>query len=198
MPQDFCKGDFNFNGAVDAEDVTTFLEHFGRHQYTNPCPPDGPAAVPRTGQIDAYYWEDDGWFEKGVAYPNPRFIDNSDETVTDTLTGLMWTQDASLNGFNLWSESLDFCMALDVAGHENWRLPNVKELLSLIDYGNYSPALPVEHPFSSVASGWCYWTSTTSPLDTEDAFDVAMTTGTLQPHNKDFTACIVWCVRSGH
>ena len=43
LAQDFCQGDFNYNGAVAAEDVTTFLDHFGRSPYNNPCPPDGPS-----------------------------------------------------------------------------------------------------------------------------------------------------------
>ncbi len=43
--QDFCKGDFNYNGSVAAEDVTEFLNHFGRNPFNNPCPPDGPAPV---------------------------------------------------------------------------------------------------------------------------------------------------------
>ena len=44
--QDFCKGDFNYDGSVGAEDVTEFLNHFGRSQFNNPCPPDGPTPVP--------------------------------------------------------------------------------------------------------------------------------------------------------
>jgi hypothetical protein len=39
LAQDFCEGDFNYNGSVGAEDVSTFLEHFGRSPFNNPCPP---------------------------------------------------------------------------------------------------------------------------------------------------------------
>ena len=38
LAQDICESDFDCNGAVDANDVTTFLEDFGRSQYNNPCP----------------------------------------------------------------------------------------------------------------------------------------------------------------
>ena len=41
LAQDFCKGDFTYDGDVDANDVTTFLEHFGRSQFNKPCPPVG-------------------------------------------------------------------------------------------------------------------------------------------------------------
>ena len=57
--QNFCKGDFTYDGDVDANDVTTFLEHFGRSQFNNPCPPDGPAPVPKTWQTTSYGTGDD-------------------------------------------------------------------------------------------------------------------------------------------
>lgn len=58
--QDFCKGDFNYDGSVGAEDVTEFLNHFGRSQFNNPCPPDGPTPVPKTGQTTSFATGDDG------------------------------------------------------------------------------------------------------------------------------------------
>ena len=64
MAQDFCKGDFECDGDVDADDVTTFLEHFGRSQFNNPCPPDGVTPVPKTGQTTSYAAGDDGDLEE--------------------------------------------------------------------------------------------------------------------------------------
>ena len=52
--QNFCRGEFNYNGNVAAEDVEVFLEHFGRSQFNNPCPSDGPVPVARTGQTNSY------------------------------------------------------------------------------------------------------------------------------------------------
>jgi len=66
IAQDFCQGDFNYNGSVAAEDVTTFLESFGRNPFNNPCPPDGPSPVPKTGQTTSYASGDDGDLERGV------------------------------------------------------------------------------------------------------------------------------------
>jgi hypothetical protein len=43
--------------------------------------------VPKTGQTTAYVAGNDGYLEKGVAWPDPRFTDNGDGTVTDNLTG---------------------------------------------------------------------------------------------------------------
>lgn len=55
------------------------------------------------------------------------------------------------------------CGLTDGSSVGDWRLPNVKEIRSLIDYGNNSPALPTGHPFTDVKFDR-YWTSTTSPF----------------------------------
>jgi hypothetical protein len=82
------------------------------------------------------------------AYGTNLFVDNGDGTITDEATGLMWTQsdsgsdefadmlsdytndDGSLN----WEEALDFAENLEYAGYDDWRLPNAKELQSIVDY----------------------------------------------------------------
>lgn len=46
-------------------------------------------ALPKTGQTTNYATGDDGDLEKGTSWPSPRFIDNSDGTITDNLTGLI-------------------------------------------------------------------------------------------------------------
>ncbi len=108
------------------------------------------AAVEKTGQTTSYATRDDGDMEKGVVWPDPRFTDNEDGTVTDNLTGLIWLQNANRFGKKTWSDALNDCNSLaddgtnltdgSVAGY--WRLPNVRELQSLIYYGFYTPALP--------------------------------------------------------
>jgi hypothetical protein len=94
LAQDFCNGDHDFDGDCDSDDVTSFLQDFGRSQYNNPCPPDGPAPVEKTGQMTSYATGDDGDHEQGVAWPNPRFNDRGNGTVVDNLTGLTWLKDA--------------------------------------------------------------------------------------------------------
>ena len=56
------------------------------------------APVPKTGQTTAYAAGDDGTLQKGVASPTPRFTDHGNGTVTDNLTGLIWTKDANAFG----------------------------------------------------------------------------------------------------
>jgi hypothetical protein len=61
------------------------------------------------------------------------FEDNTDLTVTDNATGLMWQKDDSGSGM-LWKDALAYAEAATHAGHDDWRLPNAKELQSLFDY----------------------------------------------------------------
>lgn len=54
----------------------------------------GTVEIPQTGQTTSYAAGDDGAVRTGVAWPNPRFTDNGDQTITDNLTGLMWEKNA--------------------------------------------------------------------------------------------------------
>ena len=75
-------------------------------------------------------------------YGRNAFKDNGDRTVTDHATGLTWMQVDSghlkagpdKNGGMNWQESLEWAEDLEFAGHGDWRLPNVKELQSIVDY----------------------------------------------------------------
>jgi hypothetical protein len=128
-----------------------------------------PAQIWQTGQTVSYAPGDDGDLEKGIAWPSPRFTDQGD-TVTDNLTGLMWTKDCNLPGNYLqWQEALDYVKGMNNGtynnfGHTDWRLPNRKELHSLTDFSRYNPALPLGHPFTSVQASLYsrYWSSTTN------------------------------------
>ncbi len=75
-------------------------------------------------------------------YGHNSFADNGDDTITDTATGLMWTRvdsgDPGLYGENdgalTWSDALNLAESSDFAGYDDWRLPNAKELQSIVDY----------------------------------------------------------------
>lgn len=67
------------------------------------------------------------------------FVDNGDGTVTDTSTGLMWQQ--SYSNLNEWEVALHYCENLTLAGYDDWRLPNINELQSIVDYNLFDPAL---------------------------------------------------------
>jgi hypothetical protein len=93
-----------------------------------------PAPVEKTGQTTSYATGDDGDLERGVAWPNPRFTNNGDGTVTDNLTGLIWLQDANCFGLKNWDNTLSACNGLangqcgltDGSNAGDWKLPNRK------------------------------------------------------------------------
>jgi len=161
------------------------------------------AGVPKTGQTTKYADGDDGDLQKGVAWPSPRFTDNGNGTVTDNLTGLIWLKNANCFGLKNWATALNDANTLasgacglsdgSVAG--DWRLPNVRELQSLIDYGRVIPALPSGHPFTGVQSA-DYWTSTSSAFYPPHAWRVGLYVGGVNVDAKTLTY-YVWSVRGG-
>ena len=173
-------------------------------KFKNPCPPNEPAPVPKTGQTTSYATGDDGDLEKGVAWPNPRFTDNEDGTITDNLTGLIWLKDANCFGKRTWGNALSDsnglesgeCGLTDGSSAGEWRLPNRFELESLLDLKNASPALPYGHPFTNVQSSGC-WSSTTSAYGTDGAWYVAMGDGIVYYSYKHGGVNYVWPVRGG-
>ena len=96
-----------------------------------------------------------------------RFVDNGDGTVTDTCTRLMWQKnmgDTNENGTLTflddrvsWCGALGYCHDLVLAGHNDWRLPNIRELQSIIDYGRFFPATD---PLFLGIDDTSYWSST--------------------------------------
>ncbi len=70
-------------------------------------------------------------------YGGNNFDNNDNGTITDNATDLMWMQDDNgyfdLSGMT-WQEALNWAENLDYAGYSDWRLPNAKELHSIVDY----------------------------------------------------------------
>lgn len=106
-----------------------------------------------------------------TAYGVNDFSDNDDDTVTDNATGLMWTQADSIDGMD-WESALSYAEGSTLAGHTDWRLPNTKELQSIVDYTR-SPGTTASAAIDPVFSAtqitnmadevdypW-YWTGTT-------------------------------------
>ncbi len=106
------------------------------------------------------------------------FSDNGNGIITDHATGLMWMQDDNGEGV-LWKDALNYAENYEYAGYSDWRLPDAKELQSIVDYTR-SPATTysaaIDPLFSSTQitneAGQddypCYWSSTTHGNWTED------------------------------
>jgi hypothetical protein len=157
---------------------------------------DGAYAVPKTGQRVSHAAGDDGDLQKGAAWTAPRLIDNGDGTVTDNFSGLMWTQDADpAKGGREWEQALAGAAACKEGGYADWRLPNRRELESLMDLGRFNPALPADHPFNGVQSSY-YWTSTTPANNEDHAWIIHFYIGFVSHDDKAGTHH-VWYVRGG-
>jgi len=148
----------------------------------------------------------DGALQEGVAWPNPRFTNHNDGTITDNLTGLMWTQNANAPGpagcnpgaTYTWQGALDYAACLNTnnyLGHSDWRLPNVNELESLVNIGQSNPInwLNTEG-FSNVEL--FYWSSSTFAGTTEDAYFIVISDGSLTIDIKS-NSNYAWPVRMG-
>jgi hypothetical protein len=166
-------------------------------------PTNAPAPVIKTGQTTSYRSGDDGALEAGLPWPAPRFLDNGDGTALDTLTGLEWiTSPASLplNTSKPWEPAVDYCNDLVFADHDDWRMPNVRELESMMHYGKgtwgnrpYQWLNSTNTPFS-VYIDWT-WTSTTVAGNTANAWRLDLDgQGAIQNATKAAYG-LIWPVR---
>lgn len=186
----------------------------------------GPAVLWQTGQtkcVDAAGAEliscggtgQDGEKLAGAAWPVPRFQANIGQTfAVDRLTGLTWAIDTRtpgppacpLSGSALgitWQEALDHVKCLNqnaFLGITDWRMPNRKELRSLVDYSRNLPALQAGNPFTDGAGnpllGGPFWSSTTDATDPQKrrAWTVNMSDGSLSGAGKGGVQISVWPV----
>lgn len=123
-------------------------------------------------------------------------LDN--ETVIDNQTGLMWAKNASFYDFPMsWWEALDAVKELnksDLYGYQNWKIPNRKELFSLMSHNTINPSLPIGHPFTSVFTGY-YWTSSTCARLPGQAWHIHLG-GARVFKGMKYSSYMVWPVRT--
>ena len=100
-------------------------------------------------------------------YGKNHFVDNHDNTISDTATGLMWAKIDSKQTMN-WESALKYATNFKLAGHADWRLPNAKELQSIVDYTRAPDAsssskrtAAIDPVFSITKTESYFWTSTT-------------------------------------
>lgn len=112
-------------------------------------------------------------------------------TVTDTSTGLMWPR--ASQGLMTLGSALAYCEALALDGHQDWRLPNIKELESWLD-----AARVLNTNFFPGASTEDYWSSTTSygSQFIDSALGINVGLGTMSIYLKESLSHYVQCVRS--
>ena len=128
-----------------------------------------PKYKPATGAPNKMYFR---MVRGNTQYGQNNFVDNGDGTVSDLATGLMW-QKADDGIPRDWQEALEYAENLELAGYTDWRLPNAKELQSIVDYSRSpqttnSPAIDpvfetteINYPDGSGGHYPFFWTSTT-------------------------------------
>jgi hypothetical protein len=89
------------------------------------------------------------------AFPQ-RFV-SADGMVEDMTTGLIWSA-ADVGERHIWADAKTAAAQLDLGSFRDWRLPTIKELLTLADYDQHSPAIDKTF-FPTCKADW-YWTST--------------------------------------
>ena len=178
------------------------------------------AQLPQTGQTNTLPVNpapagSDGALPQGKAWPTTRFVaDASGNCITDQLTGLMWVKD--LNTVNSGSV-LNWGTALTTAnngtwcGYTDWRMPNINELLSLVNYAYDSQdnwlMYGSGNSSSPACSGACfanlqftsYWSSSSLAMDITQAWIVRVDggTGVIQKENPSYNNYRLFPVRGG-
>ena len=106
--------------------------------------------IKKTGQTKSYNQsgdevtdgriKDDGYYQKGVAPSYTR--DDAKEIVTDNITSWQWQDDSEAKTVKKnWNDAKTYCTNLRLGGYNDWRLPNMNQLESLIDYGRGDPSI---------------------------------------------------------
>ena len=161
-------GSFTFStAAIPADCVGTLSDGTSTLDVRVEGCGEGAVNLLATGQTISYAPGDDGYFRAGASLS---YTDNGDGTVTDNRTGLTWEKKttANLTTNYTWQGALDYVAELNAmngglgfAGQNDWRLPNIRELLSIVDYGRSNPPIdPIFGPTAGGSNYAAYWTST--------------------------------------
>ena len=132
-----------------------------------------------------------------------KLTDNGNGTITDSSTGLIWQKcsagennDSSCSGTAAtytWQQALDYCNGLSLAGYSSgWRLPNVKELITIVDVDLYDPA--IDTTYFPQTQSWYYWSSTSFAMDPSQAWWPSFHDGDVY-QDKKTNEVYVRCVR---
>ena len=128
----------------------------------------------------------DGEYQDGVEWPSPRFIvDSTGNCITDQLTDLMWARDDSQDGnifAGTWSHSLAMANNLDLCGFGDWRMPNRKELLSLVNYGVSNLGVELQNNGFNIPLSF-YWSSSRVVDSSSEAWVLVMINGVMSPRS---------------
>jgi len=116
----------------------------------------------------------------------------SGDIVTDSSTGLQW-QDDIIGSAMSWTAAIDYCEGMTLGEYGDWRLPNLKELTSLVDDSRI--AIAIDTTFEQTSYGG-YWSSTTYANRSDSAWFIHFYHG-YQLDSYKTSSYYVRCVRAG-
>jgi hypothetical protein len=115
------------------------------------------------------------------------------DTVVDAMTGLEWARSALVDTEVTWAAALAYCEALVHAGHSDWRLPNIKELATIVDEAD-ATAPAIDQTLFGTSAATFYWSS--SPTLLSPGFAATLQTDVGGSPNRDMTmTASARCVR---
>lgn len=109
----------------------------------------------------------------------------------DVIHGTLIWQDSNEDIKKEWKEAKEYCKNLNYAGYTDWRLPTKTELLSIVDYTRYEPA--INKAFKNGKSDWC-WSSTLDARNSSFAWRISFSRGRTSADDLSNSFC-VRCVR---
>jgi aryl carrier-like protein len=137
-----------------------------------------------------------------------RYVDHKNGTVTDKITGLMWKQCSeglSLSGSNCvneegkednptlysWKQAIELTNTFEFAGKSDWRLPNIKELMSLVARNRRSGSSINSTRFPNTPTD-AYWSSSPSARHSQSSWKVTFNGGyhIYSPRHRDSKAYV--------
>ncbi len=197
-----CQGGEDFENTSSSGDSNNknYQEQNTKNSGFNVTVGDEFTKILKTGQIGTYESNDDGDLQKGL----PRDFTKNGDIVIDNSTGLIW-QDQNSHDFKFrkvsWYIAQEDCANLTLAGYNNWRLPTLKELMSITDKSKYkitdSDEPSIDSAFKVIADDNIqYWTSVTNQEDRSKAWFIDFKYGSYGNIVKDDTKR-VRCVTNG-
>jgi hypothetical protein len=115
------------------------------------------------------------------------------EILNDSKTGLTWQDNSSVKETKMtWQDAKSYCSELNLGGYSDWRLPNIKELQSIVNISRYKPA--IKKGFKYVNTSDYYWSSSVYVSNTKYAWFVDFKNGYTYGYGKTGKA-YVRCVR---
>ena len=124
----------------------------------------------------------------------PSYTDNGNGTITDNVTGLVWQkQDDGI--IKNWDDANNYCNNLSLAGQTGWRLPSLKELIGIVDYGAYNPS--INTLYFPLQPNKYFWSATRAANSVSAAQGVGFTYGSTGAGDMAAAIGYARCVRSG-